>query len=197
MKGDLYEVKENEAKKQFRYWHHIEMASSDNQPDLYLRFVGPTPFVMLFSPQALREFSKLVPHKIDRNDYFLDRYLGKIFYNSFTTDKSHERWKLRRDTSMRTLGINFASRYVQLLVENLETCLKKIEIGKEINFSLEFAQIDYEFTSKLLFGRDFDQREKNIPYRNSDGSIKMVDLGELIYLNMDDTLFFFNFNIEI
>ena len=187
MKGDLYEIIENENKGAFRYWHYAEMALEDNPPDLYLKFSGPRPILLMFSPKAIREFAKLVPSKIDRNDYFLDRYLGKMFYGSLASSKSTERWKLRRDTSMKMLGINFASRYIQLLVENVKEGISKLEVGKEINFTSAFTDIEFDFTCKLLFGKDFGQLISKIPFKTADGTFEEIGMGECIYRLLLDT----------
>ena len=112
--GDIYEMEENIANNRFIYWHYVELATKDTQPDIYLKFNGWTPLFLMFSTKAVREFSKQYLTKIDRNDYMLNRTIGKMFYNSFATKKSDENFKGRRDTIMKTLGINFSSRFIHL-----------------------------------------------------------------------------------
>ena len=172
---------ENQEKGAFRYWHYVEMALQDNPPDLYLKFAGPLPILLMFTPKAIRELAKKVPNQIDRNDYLMDRYIGKMFIGSYSTAKSNERWKLRRDTSMKTLGLNFASRYIQLLVENISKGISNLEVGKEINFTSAFTEIEFDFTCKLLFGKDFEQKINGVQFNNADGTVEEIFMGEWIY----------------
>ena len=112
----------------------------------------------MFSTKAVREFSKQYLTKIDRNDYMLNRFIGKLFYDSFATRKSDENFKGRRETIMKTLGINFASRYIPTLIENLESNLKELETNKEIDFTHIISRIGFDFICKLIFGKNYKVR---------------------------------------
>ena len=134
----------------------------------------------MFSTKAVREFSKQYLTKIDRNDYMLNRVIGKIFYDSFIARKSDANFKERRETVMKTLGINFASRYIPMLIENLDNGLKEIDLNEEIDFTYAISRIGFDFIWKLLFGKNYKTKLDNkFNYIMMDGSTITLDFAEM------------------
>ena len=187
LKGDLCENEHNIAQGIFQYWHYAELAISKNKPDIYLKFIGPTPLFLIFSSKALEQMKNMQPTKIDRDNIFINKFLGKMFYNSLGQAPSNANWKHRRDSSMRAMGINFASGYIKTLVNCMEKAVSKWKVGDKINFTKEFSTIEFLFTAQVLFGKDFDMSNKTFAYENEHGEIEKVDMATAVYKIAFDT----------
>ena len=177
MKVDIVEIEANARRNAFLYWHYAELAAyGEHHPDIYLKFTGPTSMFLMFSPKALHEFKKLQPEKIDRDSYFINRVVGKFFYKSLLQEKSTEHWKDRRNTAMKTLGINFASRYISTLVDSLDACVKKWKVGEKFDFTAAFCETQFQFTSQMMFGKDFNLNNLEFHYHNESGQLETVNM---------------------
>jgi cytochrome P450 len=180
MKGDLVDVERNTLQNKYRYWHYAEASAQKDHPDIYIKFLGNKPMYLMFSVQAVAEMNKLQPTKIDRDEYFLNLFIGKIFRNSFAQKLSDNNWKDRRNTSMKTLGINFASRYIQTLIGILDEEVKTWKVGSEFDFTTTFSSILFLFTCKTLFGNDVNIKQKKLKYKNSNGEFEEVTMETMI-----------------
>ena len=176
IQGDLVDTNKNQVADKYLYWHYVEQWMKDTQPDIYIKFLGHRPMFLFFSIQALEEMRQLQPLKIDRDDYFIDQFIGKIFPGSFAQKLSDDNWKERRNTSMRTLGINFASRYISTLVEIIDKTVKTWEKGQEMDFTAVFSSIQFTFTCKMLFGKEFELSFRVLKYKNYKGEYEDVDM---------------------
>lgn len=179
-KGDLVDLTANVNNNVYRYWHYVEEALKETKPDIYVKFIGSTPMYLIFSVKALAQFKKLVPSEIDRDSVFLDKMIGKIFYGSYGSALSNQNWKDRRDTSMRTLGINFASNYIGDLVSIIDRNLSTWKVGDHIDFTDAFSCIEFQFTAHLLFGLDFVLEDSRFNYLTADGQFENVNMQQIL-----------------
>ncbi|CAI2364262.1 unnamed protein product [Moneuplotes crassus] len=58
-KGGHAHVEKNFDDDKFAYWYYAEYALSDSKPDVYMKFIRPTPMLMMFSLKALIEIKQL------------------------------------------------------------------------------------------------------------------------------------------
>ena len=72
----------------------------------------------LFSPQAIKEFAKLEPTKIDRDRE--DRGIGKLMPRAFLHDRSQTKFESRKRYFLNLLSINFASNYIPTMIKRLD-----------------------------------------------------------------------------
>ncbi|CAI2366518.1 unnamed protein product [Moneuplotes crassus] len=192
-KGDHAHVEKNVGDDKFAYWHYAEYALSDSKPDIYIKFIGPTPMFMMFSLKALTEMKKLQPNKIDRDNVFIDKLIGKIFYGSVAQSPSNAHWKLRRQSAMKAMGMNFASGYIQKLVQCMEEVASQWREGKIIDFTKQFSYIQFLFMSKVLFGQEFDLSNYMFEYETEKGEIKEINMHDMMNRVVEDTLWgYFN-----
>jgi hypothetical protein len=180
-KGDLVDLTANVDNNVYRYWHYIDEALKENKPDIYLKFIGPTPMYLIFSVKALAQFKKLIPTKIDRDSVFLDKMIGKVFYGSYGSSLSNQNWKDRRDTSMRTLGINFASNYIGELVSIIDKHLTTWKVGDNIDFTDAFSAIEFQFIAYMLFGLDFVLEDHEFKYLTPNGQFENVNMQQILF----------------
>lgn len=178
-KGDVTEVANNIANKRFMFWHYVSLALREQPPDIYLKFVGPTPVFTLFSIKAVKEYVKQFPNRIDRSD-FIDKIVGKMFMGSLGTAKTDQKWKDQRDLIMKSLGINFSSRYIPTLLKTFETTLGSLELGTEIDLTQVVSRIEFDFICEMIFGRDFKEAiENKLVYTKLDGTSEQLSFAEM------------------
>ena len=179
-KGDMVEVEKNVQNNVTRYWHYAELAvTTGNKYDVYLKFNGPIPMFLILSTKALQDFVKLQPTKIDREASYINRLFGKIFPKSFSHELSGDNWNTRRNTAMKTLGINFASKYIPLLVESIDACVSSWKPGDTVNFTEEFSKSQFVFTGKTLFGNDFTLTSVDYSYLNKNGELETLNMHQI------------------
>jgi len=85
----------------------------------------------------------------------LVRFFGKMSPQTFGNRKSDKSWKLRRDACNKTMGFNFASKYLPLMLKALDDRINKWENEQWLNFNKEMSAVSFEIISQILFGTDF------------------------------------------
>ena len=85
----------------------------------------------------------------------LVRFFGKMHPQSFSSGKSNKSWKLRRDACNKTMGFNFASKYLPLMLKALDDRINTWENEQWLNFNKEISGVSFEIISQILFGNDF------------------------------------------
>ena len=133
----------------------------------------------------MREFNRLIPEKIDRSDN-QEAVLGKITPNSFGLLPSNKNWDERRKLATKTIGINFASKYIPMMISTVDEWSKNIKINESIDFTTELKRITFNIITKILFGRDIDKMDKWVYVSPNDGSTTL--------LNFDDAYFKYTFD---
>ncbi|CAI2366752.1 unnamed protein product [Moneuplotes crassus] len=175
-KGDHALVEKNVANNAFGMWYYYEIALSDNKPDLYVKFIGPEPMFVIYSTKALAQLKKLTPSKIDRDETFANKFLGKIFPTSFTQAESGDNWRARRNSLMKAMGLNYASGYIQKLLSCMEQVASQWKPGTKLDFTKDFAEVEFLFMTKVLFGKEFDLQNFLFDYEQADGKIEQMDM---------------------
>mmetsp|Transcript_5267 Transcript_5267/g.6259 ORF Transcript_5267/g.6259 Transcript_5267/m.6259 type:complete len:193 (-) Transcript_5267:109-687(-) len=130
------------AEGKFRFQFYIDEIIKRPNIDVIITQFGPFLMYELSSVKALNEFEKIVPDKVDRND---DKglFVQNIVGNSFALMRSKNDWNDRRKAIMKTIGINFASQYISLMIETVDSWAKTVSIGAEIDLTLELNRITF------------------------------------------------------
>ena len=172
--GMLY--REDIQNKRASYYHQIEIAGKAKGIDLKLAIVGDKTFIYLISNKALQEFQNLTPKYIDRNN-FSRGPMGKLFADSFVHDRSNEKWKKRRDTFLKEIGINFSSRFIPMMIEETAEKSNKWQKGQTYDLLTEMADITFTIISEILFGKSVLRDIENSKYEDpSTGEISYLPL---------------------
>ena len=140
---------------------------------------------MLYSPQAFEEFQKLVPTKVDRWGHQI-KHFGRMAAGAVDQIRSSQNWKKRRDKILHTIGINFASRYIPMMLETLDKAAENWRVGEWLNFSHEMTSITFDVITKILFGRDIRSKIGLIDYVKMNGEVVKLDLMHYFHEMVED-----------
>ena len=157
--GDVVTFCKNERENKDRIQAHIDIALNKNNTDIKLVQFGPVILFSLCSPKALNEFEKLIPEKLDRFNH--NKFLvGNIAPNSIILMQSNRRWDKRRKAILKTIGINFVSKYIPMMTKIVDEWIDEVSIGADLDLSFELNKITFRIITKILFGRDIDKMDK-------------------------------------
>lgn len=179
--GEIGVVLQNEKENKFRLYHVIENAMVHKDMDINFTQSGDITAYKLCSIKSLSEMTKLVPEKVDRNNH-KDMFLDVVTPNSIMIIPSNQNWDVRRKTVMKTIGINFASQYIQLTIETVDEWIKNVNLDKDLDLSFEVSLIDFNIISKIMFGTDIDKMEKCRYINPYDHSVQELSFKD-VYIN--------------
>ena len=74
--------------------------------------------------------------------------------------QSNKRWDERRKAILKTIGINFASKYIPMMIKIVDEWIDEVSIGADLDLSFELNKITFRIITKILFGRDIDKMDK-------------------------------------
>ena len=89
------------------------------------------PAFRIRSPQAIKEFEKMIPSKIDRNKDL--KGFNKMALDGFGNNRSNADYLKRRKTYLKLLSLNTSSKYIPDIHFRLKNHLSKWEVGKKYN----------------------------------------------------------------
>ena len=141
------------------------------RPDADIRvfFEYRDPWVHLWSPQAVKDFKKLCPHKIDRYD-FEKRMFGKMYSHSFDNLKYSSEWKRRQQLFFKHGWLKHPQQLIPMIVNLLEEQINKWSIHKSLDFVEEFGNLTWQIICIALFGKDFIEKIDPWRIKNKDGT---------------------------
>ena len=139
------------------------------------------------------ELRKLVPTKVDRYDHsgFVIKNLAS---NSFGLSPSNKNWDNRRKLATKTIGINFASKYIPTMIQTVDEWSENIKIGEKIDLTVELNRITFRIITKILFGKDIHKMEQWEYVSPKDKSISLLDFEDAYFKYANDE-FSSNFSI--
>lgn len=163
------------------------MQTALDHPDCDIRiiFSGPNPIFLLYSPQAFEEFQNLVPSKVDRWGHQI-KHFGRIAPRGIDQIRSTVAWRKRRDNVLHSIGINFASRYIPMMLEIFDKASEKWKVGEWVNFSHEVTSITFDVITMILFGRDIRTKVGLIEYTKRTGEVIRLDLMNYFHELVED-----------
>ena len=77
---------------------------------------------------------------------------------------------------MRTMGINYASKFIPMMIEKFDKVSKNWKEGKWIFFFDEMKVITFEIISSILFGGDIIEKIGLLKYKWTNGSVFDLNL---------------------
>jgi cytochrome P450 len=173
-------------------YYHMETHKRRNNDqtkedfDIRLTVSGKQPYFMLWSVKALEEFKNLMPNKIDRWDYAKKNF-GRMCYDSLDQRPSDNEWKRRRDAIMKTIGLNFASKYIPLMLKKMSKYSGIWKEGEWIDFGKEIKCVTFEIITEILFGQEVKDKIGKIRYKDFNGKVTEKDLQDFFMTLSIDT----------
>lgn len=153
--GDILLINKNEKENKFKLQHYVDNAISKPETDIYISQFGSLTLYNMCSPQAFDEFERLVPEKIDRDDQ-KDGPTETVVPLSFALIESTANWNERRKFILKVIGINYASKYIPLMIETVDKWAKSAKKNEFIDLKFEIKKITFGIITRILFGRDFE-----------------------------------------
>ena len=111
----------------------------------------------VLSIEALAEFDRLVPTKIDRFNQIGKFALGNIIRGSLGQSETSKEFLIRRKEAAKAIGINQISKYIPLMLEVVDEWIATVKKDERIDLSLEITKIVFKIITKILFGTDVDK----------------------------------------
>ena len=161
--GDLAVINSNEEQKNSKFSHYIRESLSNKGYDLRLNQMGPETIIDVCSIRALDEMEKLIPSKIDRSAQ-IGLPIGNLLDGCLGVTYSDENWKSRRKEMTKTIGINFCSKYIPMMIKTIDKVLQSCPLNKEIDLTHIFTSTTFEIITKIFFGQDITDKMDKIEY---------------------------------
>lgn len=87
------------------------------------------------------------------------------------------------------MGLNFASQYIPMMIEQIDKHLDQLELDKPINLNLELGKISFKIITMILFGRDIQEKMEKLTYVSPhDHSTKSIDFEEFFSIYGNDEI---------
>lgn len=164
--GEADKYIEDSKKGRATYYHLIEYALELKGIDIRLSILGDNIIFNMFSLNSLKEFQNLCPGSIDRKG-IPTKSFGKLFPSCSIHQKSTDRWKIRRETFLKEIGINFASRFIPCMIEAIGAKVDSWKVGESYDLLHEMADTTYDVITVILFGRNVNKEIGNLDYIDS------------------------------
>ena len=157
-----------------QYFRDISLIEN-SKPAYYLQFPNLN-LLLIKDGEWLLELNRIIPKYVDR--YSIDdEGFGQIgVLGGIGRIKSTEEWKRRRETMMKTIGINHASRFIPLFLKCLTNNFGLLEEGEKINFSNISNTTVFSFILAILFGKNTEQELGMCNYEHKDGRMERMKL---------------------
>jgi len=175
--GDFRQLQNEYAdKNKFLGHFYRDLYLTEDAKPVYL-FQAPAMNIMLVNDvEWLAELNKLIPKYLDREPIDNTGF-GKVgSTGGIGQSRSTEEWKLRRETLMKILGINHASRFIPPFLKYLTENFGKLKPGEEFNFSQTSNTAIFSFILTILFGKNVEKELGYCNYEYKDGRIEQLKL---------------------
>ena len=83
------------------------------------------------------------------------------------------------------MGINYASKYIPMMIEKFDKIAKNWKEGEWIYFFDEMKELTFEIIISILFGEDITDKIGKLKYKHTDGSISDMNL-EAFFIKLQD-----------
>ena len=126
--------------------------------DFFFTLLGPQPFIYACSSKALNEFEKFIPDALDRHHHE-GLLLSNFAPKSMSLLPSNKNWEDRRKHTLKVIGVNFASRYIPMMIQIVDNWISEVKIDEDYDLTGEINKISFRIIAKMLFGRDIDKMD--------------------------------------
>ena len=162
--------------KQNKYKWSIYLDYADKGKDIHLCHFGYKRIFDLLSSDALDDFDKQIPSKIDKYTDIQELSFAKTFFGAVMHLPTNSAWKTRRAAFSKAIGLNFSSRYISLMLEHAKILMDKWKEGDTIDFIPAINKLTLTVISSILMGKDFDEKMRVMKYTHLDGTEEIIDI---------------------
>ena len=102
-------------------------------------------------------------------------FISKISQNGIEVQSSNEDWKQRRTTFTKLIGINHSSKYIPIMVKQMQNMKNSFKKDQIIDFSTESSRI-FNIISKIIFGNDLSSNVGLINFISNDNTVERMEI---------------------
>ena len=153
--------------------YNYKAQSIEKVGDVWLCFFGSDHVFYMHSAQAIQELYDNIPKNIDRGQLML-LFISKLSQNGIEVSPSSENWKERRTTFTKLIGINHSSKYIPIMVSQMQEMKDNLKKEDYIDFSTESSRILFTIISKIIFGKDLSNNIGFMDFTTLDGTIERM-----------------------
>lgn len=161
--GDVALLEQNMANKTGNFTHYVKEIEENPSADLRFTQLGPECLIELCSVRATTELEKLSPSKIDRTVNNMQPLIN-MFGDAFGFNPSNESWNERRTFIMKTIGINYCSKYIKLMLNSIDKAVEEFKVGEEVDILHTLLLTTFSVITKIFYGDDIDKVIPTLEY---------------------------------
>ena len=162
------------VKKGYVHYYHIQTNNKEIcKRDMRLDYEASEPIFKIVSPQAHKEFSDLIPIKIDR--YVDNVGFGKLTLTTFLQIKTSSNQKKRKAAFVKLLNLNSSSRYIPNFIDCMKGVTREWKKGESYKCLRGMNYFTFTVFMHVLFGKDLQHFATHpVDYINSSDQIEKL-----------------------
>ena len=185
--GDAKKYIDDAKNGKCRIYHQIEYALKLPEYDFRLFTAGSIAILNINSIRAFKEFLEKIPKFIDRRS-LAHRSFGRICPSSMMFSRTSDSWKKRRESFLKEMGINFASRFIPIMIDSAEERMSQWKQGQKYDMLQEMNHITFKVITIILFGKDVNEQVGKIDYVNKEGVIEKLTFADFFIIICKDLM---------
>ena len=116
------------------------------------------------------------PEKIDKFTDIQELSFAKTFFGAIMHMPTNASWKFRKTTFTKTIGLNFASRYISLMLKYGKIMCDQWKVGDKVEFIPHINRFTLNVIASIILGNDFEEKFRKLNYTHKDGRIELIDV---------------------
>jgi hypothetical protein len=180
-----YEEAENNGKSEI--CPHIESIMENPKSDFMLEFYHKDLWVHFYSHKAIKELIKLIPTKVDRDDFEQINF-GKMYPISMDKVKTDKYFQQRKDMIFKKTNIKRPGDHVQTMMEEIDKAIVDWKEDDIINVIEVISTIALRITAIAIFDKNYFSQVGNCRYIQSNGEQAEVGIVKMMQEVSDDLI---------
>jgi cytochrome P450 len=158
-----------------KYKWAIYLDYADKGKDIHITQFGYKTIFDLLSSKAFDDFDKQIPAKIDKFTDLQELSFAKTFFGAVMHLPTNKDWQRRKTAFTKAIGLNFSSRYINLMIEKSKILMDTWKDGDHFDFIPQVYKLTLNVISCILMGKDFNEKMPLIKYTHLDGREETMD----------------------
>lgn len=186
--GDLADIYRWLREGKYVFYYIIEYVQKHPEVDLFISQYGKKTLISPCSVRAYTELEKLAPEKVDRIDS-PENPVSRMAPGSLINMISTPEWDKRRKNLLKTIGINFCSRFIDMMNRWVDNELSHYKPGDRVDLIDVTGHITFSIIAKIFLGQDIYEKISKFKYTDPNTcQVSYVDFQEglsKIFMNVN------------
>lgn len=153
-----------------------DLAFEFGRKKAFFACMGMDDMLFVNDVNMLQDLQKFVPTVLDREPIDTTGFGRVGGTGGLGQSKTTEYWTKRRKIFTKTIGINFASRFIPIFLRHCQQETKTFKKGQKISMSEYANTISFEIICEILFGCDIRDKLDMVNYTDPNGNVSKVNL---------------------